>query len=61
MKTLVSDIMTKNLQSVSVFDTIGKAETLMKEDGYKHISVTENDKLVGIITQKKIFMSTTFN
>jgi len=55
MKTTVKDIMAEEIYSVEIFDTIHKAESLMNEENDRHIAVTEKGKLVGIITQKKIF------
>ena len=54
MKTHVSDIMSKDVLTVDVFDTVQEAERIMEDEGYRHIAVTENGKLVGLITGKKI-------
>lgn len=54
MKALVKDIMSEDILTVDIFDTIKKADQSMTDENYRHIAVTENGKLVGIITQKKI-------
>lgn len=54
MKILVKEIMSEDILTVDIYDTVQKAEQLMVEENYRHIAVLENGKIAGIITLKKI-------
>ena len=53
-KVLIKDIMSSNIFFIDINDSIEKAESLMTEENSRHIPVVENNKLVGILTHKKI-------
>lgn len=53
-KVLIKDIMSSNIFYIDINDSIEKAEALMVEENSRHIPVVENNKLVGILTHKKI-------
>lgn len=53
-KVIIKDIMSSNIFYVDINDSIEKAESLMVEENSRHIPVVENNKLVGILTHKKI-------
>jgi predicted transcriptional regulator len=53
-KVLIKDIMSSNIFYIDINDSIEKAEALMTEENSRHIPVVENNKLVGILTHKKI-------
>lgn len=52
--TAVSEIMTKNPYSVSIDDTVHKADEIMKDENLRHLPVTEGKKFVGLITERKL-------
>ena len=54
MKTLVKEIMNEDILTIDIFESLQKAEQIMEDENYRHIAVTENGKLAGIITNKKI-------
>lgn len=54
MTTHVKEIMSEDILTVDIYDTVQKAEHIMVEENYRHIAVLENGKLAGIITLKKI-------
>lgn len=54
MKTTVGDIMAKNVRTIDIYSTVQEAERIMEDENYRHIEVTEEGKLAGIITMKKI-------
>lgn len=53
-KTLVKDIMTKDLLTISPSMDIFDALRLMKDADIRHLPVIESEKLVGYITMKDI-------
>lgn len=50
----VSEIMTSNVFTVTIEDTVYTAEQLMKEENIKHVPVVEGQKIVGMICLDKI-------
>ncbi len=54
MKTIIKEIMNKDILTIDIFDSLQKAEQIMEDENYRHIAVTENGKLAGIITHKKL-------
>lgn len=53
-KIKIKDIMSNNIFYIDINDSIAKAESLMNEENSRHIPVVENNKLIGILTHKKI-------
>ena len=53
-KTEIRTIMTESVFTVDYYDTISKAEILMKRENIRHIPVTHDMKYVGMITEGKI-------
>ncbi len=51
----IKDIMCANVFSISPDATVGEAAKMMLEKKFSGIPVTENDKLIGIITESDIF------
>lgn len=54
-KTKIQDVMTKKYLTVSPEDQIERAATLMRSNNNGVVLVLDNDKLVGILTDKDIF------
>lgn len=50
----VSDLMSKNLSTVSKDTEIKEISRIMADTGYQRIPVVENQKLIGLITQSCI-------
>lgn len=50
----VSEIMTKNLITVNINDSLRQVNTLMKAHNIRHVPVVSGDKLVGIISRTDI-------
>jgi acetoin utilization protein AcuB len=50
----VVDVMSEDPLTVSPSDTVGQAETLMSENGYRQLPVVKNKQLVGIVTDRDI-------
>ncbi len=46
----ISEIMTKNIHSVSLSDDLATAETLMKKNHIRHLPVVENNRIVGMLS-----------
>ena len=53
-KTKVSDIMTSELISISPGDDLHKVHDLMNKHGLKRLPVLDNNKLVGLLTEKDL-------
>jgi len=51
----IKDIMCSNVFSISADATIGDAARMMLDKKFSGIPVTENDNLIGIITESDIF------
>lgn len=54
VNTKIEDIMNKGVFTISVSDTIKKADELMRDEKIKHLPVVEGTKYVGIITDRSI-------
>tara|TARA_B100000242_G_C42804750_1_gene374213 strand:+ start:29 stop:499 length:471 start_codon:yes stop_codon:yes gene_type:complete len=54
-KTLVSQIMTKSVDTVSDKKTIFDAIALMKKNGYRHLPVTSNKQVTGILSMRDLY------
>jgi CBS domain-containing protein len=54
----VSDIMAISPITLGRNDTLEQALDLMEEHGIRHIPVTENKKLVGILSQRDLYHAT---
>lgn len=52
----ISEIMTKDVISLSVDDTVEHAAKLMKEHNIGSIPVNTNEKIVGIVTDRDIIL-----
>jgi CBS domain-containing protein len=52
--TLVSDIMTKDVISVSCDQTVEECEQLMMEKGIRHLPVYDGDKLAGFLSVRDV-------
>lgn len=50
--TRLSDVMTSNPQTVDPNKTFGFALLMMHENGFRHVPVVENDKLIGIVSSR---------
>ncbi len=53
-KTRIIEIMTKDVYTVSVDDTIKKADEIMREENVRHVPVLDGKKLVGLITERSV-------
>jgi CBS domain-containing protein len=53
-KTKIEEIMTKGVFSVSIDDTIHKADEIIKNEGVRHVPVTEAGKFIGLITERTL-------
>ncbi len=52
--TMVSSIMTKPILSMDRYMPIQEAEEFMKKKNIRHLAVTEEDKIVGILSVKDL-------
>jgi predicted transcriptional regulator len=53
-KTKIEQIMTKGVFSVDIDDTIHKADEIIKNEGVRHVPVTEEGKFIGLITERTL-------
>lgn len=53
-QTLIKEIMTRDVFTVDVEDTVRRADEIMREESIRHVPVIENGKYVGIITERSI-------
>lgn len=58
-QTRVSEVMTPNPRSVSVDDTVENCLFLMKEFGFRHLPITEDGKLKGLVSLRDILLRAT--
>jgi CBS domain-containing protein len=49
-ETAVSEIMTRNLRTVSLDDSVQECMQLMTENRFRHLPVVQGDKLIGLIS-----------
>jgi acetoin utilization protein AcuB len=54
MAMLISRLMTYGAETISSHDSLRTAATMMKRGGYRRIPVVDDDKLVGIISDRDI-------
>ena len=52
--TKIEDIMNKGVFTVTINDTLKKADELMRDEKIKHLPVLEGTKYVGIINERSI-------
>lgn len=50
----VADIMTEKVHKIAPTDTLGEVRKIFKEVRYRHLLVEENDKLVGIVSDRDV-------
>ena len=50
----VEEIMTKEVFTVDIEDTVHKADELMRDEKVKHIPVLEDGKFIGMITERSL-------
>ncbi len=50
----IGELMTKDVFTVTLEDTVRKADLLMREENIRHLPVVENNKLIGLITERTI-------
>jgi len=50
--TTLAEVMTSDPQTVDPNKTFGYALLMMHENGYRHVPVVENDKLIGIVSSR---------
>jgi CBS domain-containing protein len=50
--TLLSEVMTADPQTVDPGKSYGSALLMMHENGYRHVPVVENDKVIGIVSSR---------
>jgi CBS domain-containing protein len=50
--TTLAEVMTGDPQTVDPNKTFGYALLMMHENGYRHVPVVENDKLIGIVSSR---------
>lgn len=53
-KQRISELMSTNLFTVTVEDTLHSAYELMKKEKVRHLPVLENDKIVGMLCERKV-------
>ena len=53
-KTKAGDVMSKPLISIEVDQTIKEALELMRNNDIRRLAVTENDSLVGLVTERRL-------
>jgi CBS domain-containing protein len=49
-ETTVAEIMTRNLKTVGLNDSVQECMQLMTENRFRHLPVIEGDKLIGLIS-----------
>ena len=54
MGTTVDDVMTPDPTTLLPTQTVGDAYQLMKEHGFRHVPIVENDLLLGIVSMTDI-------
>jgi CBS domain-containing protein len=53
-RTRVDEIMTRNLFTVSIEDTVHTADEIIRSEKVRHVPVLEGKKFVGLITERSI-------
>jgi acetoin utilization protein AcuB len=52
--TSVGEIMTKSVYTVTLEDTVRKADEIMKSEGFSQVPVLEDGKFIGLITERSL-------
>ena len=52
--TKIEEIMTKNVFTVDIEDTVHKADKIMKREKIKYLPVLDKKKLIGMITERTL-------
>lgn len=52
--TKVSEIMSKNLFTIEITDTLHNADEIMKRENVRYVPVLEGSKYIGIITKQRV-------
>lgn len=53
-KTLLSDVMSKHVKSISVQETVENCYLKMQESKSRHIPVVDEGRLIGVVTMRNI-------
>ena len=56
LDTAISEVMTAPVASLQATDTVGDAMLMMAERSIRHIPVTQADRLVGVVTERDLFV-----
>jgi len=56
-KTLAKDVMSKPVISIEASESIKEALRLMKKNKIRRLAVTENESLIGLITERRLLAS----
>lgn len=54
----VADVMTKEVITIAPSSSIGAAIALMREHGFRRLPVVEDDRLIGIVTDRDLRQAT---
>jgi CBS domain-containing protein len=54
LTTKVEEVMTKNVFTVEFEDSIKKADAIMREERVKQVPVVDNQKFIGMITERTL-------
>ena len=54
-KTIISKIMTKNVETISPKKTTHDAIHIMKARGFRHLPVVESKKIIGILSMRDLY------
>ncbi len=54
-KTKVSEVMTKTVDTIHKKKSIYDAIDMMKKNGYRHLPVVDNNKIVGILSMRDLY------
>jgi CBS domain-containing protein len=53
-QTTINEIMTKSVYSVTLEDTVRKADEIMRSEGFSHVPVLDEGKFIGLITERSL-------
>ncbi len=53
-KTTVGEIMTKDVFTIDLDETIHKADEIMRNEKVRHVPVLDGAKFIGLITERKV-------
>lgn len=57
-ETLVEDVMSEKVISVTPFTNLKECEDLMRENGIRHLPVVDNGQLIAVISIRDLLVST---